>query len=436
MDQAMLFPIHDAYQNTGVTWLGDIPAHWELMKNKYLFTEKKLTVGKLSSDYTLLSLTLKGIIARDMDNPQGKFPAEFNTYKVVNPNDLIFCLFDIEETPRTIGLAQQHGMITGAYTVMECQPEVSAKYLSYYYLYLDTDKKLKPLYTGLRKVIQRDTFMSIKSPLPPRDEQERIANFLDQKTAEIDEAIAKKQRLIELLKEQKAILVNQAVTKGLNPNAPMRDSGVEWIGKIPEHWEVKRLRFVGTTQNGISAGAEYFGSGCPFVSYSDVYNNRELPKNVKGLAKSSKQDRVQYSIEVGDVLFTRTSETVEEIGFASTCMATIENSTFAGFLIRFRPLKGHLTPGFSKYYFSAQLHRSFFVGEMNLVIRASLSQELLKKLPVLIPPKNEQESIFKHLETESAKYDKSIDLQQQQIDTLKEFKITLISDAVTGKIKL
>jgi type I restriction enzyme S subunit len=436
MDQALQLPKHNDFQQTGVPWLGEIPSHWELKRNKHLFTEQKATVGKNASEYTLLSLTLKGVIARDMENPQGKFPAEFNTYKIVKPDDLIFCLFDIEETPRTIGRAQQDGMITGAYTVMQCQPVVSARYLSYYYLSLDYDKRLKPLYTGLRNVIQRDTFMRVKTPLPPRDEQDRIANFLDQKTTEIDEAIAKKQRLIELLKEQKAILVNQAVTKGLNPEASMSDSGVEWIGEVPDHWVIKRLRAIGTTQNGISAGAEYFGSGFPFVSYSDVYNHRELPKEVQGLAKSSELDKVHYSVKKGDVFFTRTSETAEEIGFSSTCMETIENATFAGFLIRFRPVKDYLLPGWSKYYFSAQIHRNYFVGNMNLVIRASLSQMLLKGLPVLIPPKDEQERIFSHLEAISEEIDKGVSLQQQQIKQLQEYKTALVANAVTGKIKL
>ena len=217
---------------------------------------------------------------------------------------------------------------------------------------------------------------------------------------------------------------------------PMRDSGVEWIGEVPEHWEIKRLRYIGTTQNGISAGAEYFGTGYPFVSYSDAYNNRELPCNVKDLAKSSVQDREQYSVEKGDVLFTRTSETVEEIGFASTCMETIENSTFAGFLIRFRPQNRFLIPGYSKFYFSAQLHRAYFIGEMNLVIRASLSQELLKKLPVIIPPKTEQKLIFDFLETTSTKFENAVTLLQQQIDKLKEYESILISSVVTGKIKV
>jgi type I restriction enzyme S subunit len=271
---------------------------------------------------------------------------------------------------------------------------------------------------------------------PLHHEQTAIANFLDCKTAKIDQAIAIKEKQIRLLKERKQIMIQNAVTKGLDPDVPMRDSGVEWIGEIPYHWEVKRLRLIGTTQNGISAGADYFGSGHPFVSYSDVYNYRELPCLVKGLAKSSTRDRYQYSVKRGDVLFTRTSETAEEIGFPSVCMKTIENSTFAGFLIRFRPKPNHLEPGFSKYYFCSNMLRAYFVGEMNIVTRASLSQELLKALPVLLPPLKEQLAIYKHIQTQSAKIDKAVALQEQMIEKLKEYKTTLINSAVTGKIKV
>lgn len=284
--------------------------------------------------------------------------------------------------------------------------------------------------------LSKTRMKSIPFLVPFPEEQTAIANFLNCKTEKIDQAVAIKEKQIQLLKERRQILIQTAVTKGLDPDVPMRDSGVEWLGEIPGHWELKRLRLIGNTQNGISAGGDYFGSGYPFVSYSDVYNNRELPHSVKGLAESSTQDRMNYSVKKGDVLFTRTSETVEEIGFASVCMKTIEDSTFAGFLIRFRPKKGVLEPGFSKNYFSSNMHRSYFVREMNLVTRASLSQELLKNLPVVLPPQKEQKAIYNYIQTQSEKIDKAIAIQEQMIDRLKEYKATLINAAVTGKIKV
>jgi type I restriction enzyme, S subunit len=214
----------------------------------------------------------------------------------------------------------------------------------------------------------------------------------------------------------------------------MKDSGIEWLGDVPEHWEVRKLKYLGRFQNGISASAEYFGSGFPFVSYGDVYKNFELPKIGSGLANSSEQDRKIYSVEKGDVFFTRTSETIEEIGFTATCFTTIENATFSGFIIRFRPYKNLLFEGFSKFYFRSTLHRRFFVKEMNLVTRASLSQELLKKLPVLLPPLSEQQAILTYIEKETALLTQTINTIEREITLVQEYRTTLIAEAVTGKI--
>ena len=172
------------------------------------------------------------------------------------------------------------------------------------------------------------------------------------------------------------------------------------------------------------------------MTYGDVYKGIELPNILSGLAESTEEDQKQFSVKEGDVFFTRTSETVEEIGFASTCMTTIENATFAGFLIRFRPDSNILNKGFSKFYFSSSTHRTFFIGEMNLVIRASLSQELLKRMPVVIPPMKEQIEIAEYIEHATTKIATAISLKEQEIEGLKEYKATLINGAVTGKVKV
>ena len=149
------FQKYPAYKDSGVEWLGEIPAGWDMLPNKYIFKLKKNLVGKKSNQYTLLSLTLNGIIKRDMENPQGKFPAEFDTYQEVNSGDFVFCLFDVEETPRCVGLSDFEGMITGAYTVMQVSSKFDKRFLYYFYLNLDKDKRLRPLYTGLRNTISK-----------------------------------------------------------------------------------------------------------------------------------------------------------------------------------------------------------------------------------------------------------------------------------------
>lgn len=210
-----------------------------------------------------------------------------------------------------------------------------------------------------------------------------------------------------------------------------KDSGVQWLGEIPGHWKTMRLGILGECSNGVSKSGEYFGEGHPFVSYSDVYKNIELPQMVDGLAKSTEDDRQKYSVEYGDVFFTRTSEKIQEIGFSSTCLKTIPNAVFAGFLIRFRPTTKELIPEFSKYYFRCNNLRSFYITRMNLVTRASLSQSLLRQLTVTLPPLTEQHSIVSYLDDKCGKIDKMLEGKQKQIELLTEMKQRIIADAVT-----
>ena len=198
------------FVDSGVEWIGKIPKHWKLLANKYVFKLKKNLVGKKSSEYDLLSLTLEGIIKRDLDKG-GKFPAEFDTYQEVKKGDFVFCLFDVEETPRTVGLSKYDGMITGAYTVFSVK-NINKEYLYYFYLNLDSKKRLKPLYTGLRNTISKDNFFSFKSFIPPKDGQLQIVEHIENQTTKINKAIELQQNYISKLKEYKASLIDSVVT--------------------------------------------------------------------------------------------------------------------------------------------------------------------------------------------------------------------------------
>lgn len=198
-------------KDSGIPWIGKIPEHWEPCRNKDIFEESKKIVGENSSDYVLLSLTKQGVIVRDLSENKGKFPKEFNTYKVVEPGDMIFCMFDVDETPRTVGLSQNHGMITGAYDVFKIK-RVLPKFALYYYLSIDDRKALRPLYKGLRKVVPLPTFMSSKIFLPPLSEQQAIVAYIDEKLQKIDQYMCDLQREIDYLKEFKQRLISDAVT--------------------------------------------------------------------------------------------------------------------------------------------------------------------------------------------------------------------------------
>lgn len=210
-------------KDSGMDWIGKIPQHWKLKPNKCLFKLKKSLVGKRSGDYELLSLTLKGIIKRDMDNPEGKFPAEFNTYQEVSVGDFVFCLFDVEETPRTVGLSKFNGMITGAYTVFELDESVSKEFLYYFYLNLDSRKMMRPLYKGLRNTISKETFLSFKSFIPPLKEQEEIVDFIEYEVNKIDLTIDGISEQIDKIKEYKSCLINGSVTGKIKVTSEMAE---------------------------------------------------------------------------------------------------------------------------------------------------------------------------------------------------------------------
>lgn len=200
-------------KDSGVDWVGKIPAHWGWTADKFIFRPFKTIVGKKAKEYTLLSLSKQGVIERDLENPTGKFPASFDTYQKVKPGDFIFCFFDNEETPRTVGLSNTNGMITGAYDVLRViNKEFDRNYLYYYFLNIDEAKRFRPLWRGLRKTIPFDSFMKYKIAQPPLEEQVEIANYLDSQTHDIDEGIAKMNKTIEALQERKRIIINEVVT--------------------------------------------------------------------------------------------------------------------------------------------------------------------------------------------------------------------------------
>ena len=418
-------PKYDAYKDSGVDWLSNIPAHWQPLANKHIFKIRKTLVGKRSKQYDLLSLTLRGVIKRDMENPEGKFPAEFDTYQEVNSGDFVFCLFDVEETPRTVGLSQFNGMITGAYTVFEVDKSFDKKFLYYFYLNLDQGKRLKPLYRGLRNTIPKDAFMAFKTFIPPQWEQTAIAKFLDTKTAQIDEAIAIKEQQIALLNERKRILIQQAVTQGLDPTVPMKDSGVEWIGKIPEHWTIKQARYLfRVVRRNIRNGDE--------IKFSVTQKNGLVPTDEmkENSTQAESFDSFQLCHE-DDMVLNKYKAHLGVFWRAHNRGIITNNYTV------FMPLKNVLT----KYY-EIIFHTSTYVGAFRSIVYGvtegmmPLYTNDFYSLETIHPPFEEQKSIALHVMKIEKKHETSISSLMNQIETLKEYKTTLINSAVTGKIKV
>jgi type I restriction enzyme S subunit len=428
---------YDIYKDSGIEWIGEIPGHWKIGKAKQGFSRKKEKAFK--ENPTVLSLTSKGVIIRDISNNDGQIAESYFEYNPVVPGDLLLNPMDLVSNAFSF-VSNYEGVISPAYFNLKNKINFYSNYYKYYFQLQYWNSSFfhhgKGVSTEHRWTLNEEAFKCFPIPIPSFEEQKLIADYLDEEIEKINFSTSQKEKLISLFEEEKQATINQSVTKGINPNVELKYSEIDWIGDIPAHWNIKRLRYLGNCQNGISQGADYFGSGYPFVNYGDIYKNIALPETVTGLANSTESDRDIYSVKKGDVFFTRTSETIEEIGFASTCLKTIEDAVFSGFVIRFRPTNDRLVDEFAKYYFRAQVHRKFFVKEMNLVTRASLSQELLKKLPVLLPPKEEQIEIANYLDQYISNINLKIDKTKRIIELLKEYKTALISEVVTGKVKV
>jgi type I restriction enzyme S subunit len=428
----MKYQAYPEYKDSGVEWLEDVPEHWNIKRTKAMFTLTRTLVGKQSKDYQLLSLTLKGIVHRDISDGGGKIPAEFDTYQEVQTQDLVFCLFDIDETPRTIGLSSHNGMITGAYNVYRCLGECVPEYTYYYFMHIDSFKGLKPFYTGLRKVVRSETFSNIKMPAPNCLEQQKISNFLGHETAKIDTLIEKQQRLIKLLKEKRQSVISHTVTKGLNPNVLVRDSGVEWLGEVPEHWDICFIKYKcqeitdGANVSPITEGGERY-----FVSITDIKNG---VINFDDALLTS-QASFEYLIKTGcmpfagDILFSKD-------GTIGQTAITPEGFEFvvASSLIIIRPNQKKVI----SQYLDFLLQSDVVVEQVESFVKGAalrrISIQNLLKVGGAFPPVPEQMEICSYLTKLLERYDELESRANNLIKLQQERRTALISAAVTGKI--
>ena len=399
---------YPTYKPSGVEWLGDVPEHWQMVPNRALMRLKKELVGSKSDEYLLLSLTKRGVVARDMENPEGKFPAQFDSYQVIEPGDLIFCLFDIDETPRAVGLSSLHGMITGAYTRVVCADETARRFVYLLYMALDNGKHLKPLYTGLRKVITKSTFLSAKMPLPSPPEQAAIVRYLDHADRRIRRHIHAKQKLVKLLEEQKQALIHQSVTRGLDPNVRLKPSGVEWLGDVPEHWAVRRVKTLCSMRSGESITAESIETTGEYPVYGG--------NGLRGYASS-------YTHDGAFALIGRQGALCGNVHVARGKFWASEHAVVATLD------RGHVLDWFGAILRVMNLNQYSIAAA-----QPGLSVERVLNLRVSVPPMQEQEGIANHIERDTADIDTALAPARRQIDLLQEYRTRLIADVVTGKL--
>lgn len=441
MVTAIRLPQYDSYKDSGVSWIGDIPERWEIKSLKAVLTERKEKNNPVKTKDILSLCMYRGVIPyAEKGNSGNKAKDDLTAYRLAYPGDIV--LNSMNVIVGSVGLSKYFGAVSPVYYML--RPRKSDDCVEYFDAVFQTEcfqKNLSRLGHGIlikksessgklntiRMKISMSKLNKELIPYPSPLEQQRIANFLDQKTGEIDEAIAKKQRLIELLKEQKAILINQAVTKGLNPNISIRDSGVEWVGEIPEHWSIKRAKFLFKEVDERShAGTE------ELLSVSHLTG--VTPRSEKNVYMFKAADYAGSKLcKKGDLVFNIMWAWMGALG-VSSCTGIISPSYGV-----YRPLSPEL---FNDWYLEHLVRSDQYVAEYNrrstglTSSRLRLYSHMFFDMEIGFPPIEEQNEIEEKITAQTMHIDKTVKSIATEVEKLKELREVFISQAVTGKIKV
>jgi len=433
------FPKYNRYKDSGVEWLGEVPAHWEVQS---LRAVAGLYVEKNQPDLPVLSVYREyGVILKDSrDDNHNATSLDTSNYKVVRPGDL--AVNKMKAWQGSLGVSEHHGIVSPAYITCRLnQEKVTGRYIHYLLRSKTLIGALDSISYGVRVGqwdMRFEDFKKVGITIPPKAEQDRIVAFLDRKTAEIDALIAKKQRQIELLDEQKAILINRAVTRGLNPNAKLKTSGIEWIGEIPEHWEVIPIKRHAEVQTGLTLGKVYppFRSvDIPYLRVANVQNGYLSLDSVTTL-RVPESMIPRYSLKDGDVLVAEGGD-LDKLGRGCVWKSEIECCMHQNHVFAVRPNPARLIPEFlSLALSSAYGQRYFMLTGKQTTNLASTNSTALMNFPLALPSADEQRKIFDALKATQESIAKPRSRIIQQMQSLQTLRSTLIAQAVTGRIKV
>lgn len=429
---------YDKYKDSGIAWIGEIPEHWEVIPHKRIMRKKKI-IKEFYAGENILSLTKKGVIIRDLE-AGGKMPTTFNGYQVLYPDNLLMCLFDIDVTPRCVGIIKDEGLSSPAYSQFILNKLGYTPFFDYLLRYMDDEKCLLHLSKNLRNSLTEDDFGQIETIVPSFPEQQAIADYLDWKCGEIDELITLQEEMITKLQSYKQSVITEAVTKGLDKNVPLKDSGIEWIGEIPEHWEVRRMKSIYNFGKGLSiTKADLVDKGIPVISYGQIHSKLNIGTCIKDsliryVPKVFLENNNTSLVKKGDVIFADTSEDLE--GCGNCIYIDRDMLLYAGYhTIIAKSISTSYNRYFS-YLFQTDCWRFQIRRMVNGVKLFSIPQKLLASADLIVPSTQEQQSIADYLDQRCSKIDELISIKQQKIEKLKEYKKSLIFECVTGKRKV
>lgn len=419
-------------KDSGISWVGEIPKEWSVWRNKYIFKITKDIVLP-SKSYQLLSLTTTGIKEKDENDNGGKVPENYDGYQVVKENDLVMCLFDLDCSAVFSGLSPYNGMISPAYKVLKVKKRIAnEQYYRYWFNYVGSKRFYKQYSKSLRFTLNADEFNRLFSLLPPLDEQQRIAEFLDRACGKIDGLKADIQAQIDTLEQYKRSIITEAVTHGLNPSAPMKDSGIPWVDEVPQNWGIRRVKYIATCLkkgNGITKEDIVEDGDTLCIRYGEIYTKYNL--SFFECTTRTNKERIsskQYFTQ-GDILFAGTGELIEEIGKNIVYLGTGDCLAGGDIII----LKHKQNARYLNYALNSecvQAQKSCNKAKLKVV---HISAFEIGNIKIALPPLDEQQEIADYLDNKCAEIEQIIADKKSQIETLDGYKKSLIYEYVTGK---
>ncbi len=425
---------YPAYIHSGVDWLGDVPAHWEIQRGKTIL--QPVDIRSQTGEEELLTVSSeRGVVPRKSANVT-MFQAEsYVGYKLCWPGDLV--INSLWAWAQGLGVSPLHGIVSSAYGVYRFLPscEASPQFIHYLVRSIPFQWELQVRSKGIwvsRLQLTDEAFLRAPFPLPPLAEQRAIVRYLDHVGQGIQRYIEGKEGLIAQLQEARQATIQRAVTRGLDPSVPLKTSGVDWLGDVPVHWEMRRLRYLieGGLTYGANAAAEHDNPNWPrYLRITDFGLDGKLRDDTfRSLPPEIARD---YLVKPGDLLLARSGATV---GKAFLVTSEIGQACHAGYLIRARPKGDLIAPGFLFAFTQSSAFSSWKDSVFIIATIQNISAEKYANLPVPTPPLEEQQKIVAHLDKTTAYIDAAIDSARRQVEFMTEYRASLIAHVVTGKL--
>lgn len=423
------------YKDSGIEWIGQIPMDWKMQPLAIYFAENSKSNSDLGS-VNALQFKYGEIIQKPNNGKEltDKDRELLEKYTVVSPDDIVVNGLNLNYDLKSLRIAKvrEDGIITSAYIVLRPRNGANASFYNYYLKALDFQKIFHGMGVGIRLTLSYDELRSMLLAVPSFEEQQRIADYLDKKCAEIDGLIELQEQMIAQLTDYKQSVITEAVTKGINPDAQLVPSGIDWIGEIPNGWEIKKVKYIVDSiskGNGITKDEVFADGDTPCVRYGEIYSKyNQAFTECYSATKIELQNSPHY-FNRGDILCAGTGELVEEIGKSIVYLG--EKPCLAGGDIIV--ISHRQNPSFLNYALNcnyAQTQKSKGKAKLKVV---HISAFEIGSIFMLLPSLEEQKVIADYLDNKCSEINSLITLKQQKIDALKEYKKSLIFECVTGK---